>query len=102
MTPAADQIKACCAAAYSSPAARLLLGDSLHPGGAALTARLGRALGVAPGDVVVDVACGPGASAPSPSVATVHLKVGLGYIPSVQFAPFYLAQLKGYYTGEGL
>jgi NitT/TauT family transport system substrate-binding protein len=30
------------------------------------------------------------------------LTVGLGYIPSVQFAPFYLAQQNGYYAEEGL
>jgi hypothetical protein len=60
---AAEEIKACCAAAYSSPAARFLLGDSFHPGGAALTSRLVRALRVGPGDVVVDVGCGPGMSA---------------------------------------
>ena len=30
------------------------------------------------------------------------LKVGLGYIPSVQFAPFYLAQQAGYYRDAGL
>ncbi len=63
MTLTAEEIKACCAAAYSSPAARFLLGDSFHPGGAALTARLARALQVGAGDVVVDVACGPGTSA---------------------------------------
>jgi arsenite methyltransferase len=63
VTLAAEEIKACCAAAYSSPAARFLLGDSFHPGGAALTTRLGQALGVASGDVVVDAACGPGTSA---------------------------------------
>ena len=49
MTLAAEEIKACCAAAYSSPAARFLLGDSFHPGGAALTSRLARALQVGPG-----------------------------------------------------
>jgi NitT/TauT family transport system substrate-binding protein len=30
------------------------------------------------------------------------LKVGLGYIPSVQFAPFYLADQSGYYAEAGL
>ena len=30
------------------------------------------------------------------------LTVGLGYIPSVQFAPFYLAQQAGYYRDAGL
>ncbi len=39
----------------------------------------------------------PGASAPPTS-----LTVGLGYIPSVQFAPFYLAQQAGYYRDAGL
>jgi arsenite methyltransferase len=63
VTLAAEEIKACCAAAYSSAAARFLLGDSFHPGGASLTTRLARALRVGPGDLVVDVACGPGTSA---------------------------------------
>ena len=39
----------------------------------------------------------PGASGP-----TTHLVVGLGYIPSVQFAQFYLAQQAGYYQEAGL
>ena len=30
------------------------------------------------------------------------LKVGLGYIPSVQFAPFYYAEQQGYYADAGL
>ena len=63
MTFAPEEIKSCCAAAYSSAAARLLLGDSFHPGGAQLTSRLVRALGVGPGSVVVDVASGLGTSA---------------------------------------
>lgn len=62
MTAAADEVKACCASAYGSAAARWLLGDRLHPGGAALTAELCAALGVGEGAVVADVACGPGAS----------------------------------------
>jgi len=32
----------------------------------------------------------------------VHLDVGLGYIPSVQFAQFYLADQAGYYADAGL
>ncbi len=63
MTTDAAHVKACCATAYSSEAARFLLGDRFHPGGAALTSRLVRALRVGPGDEIVDVACGPGASA---------------------------------------
>lgn len=44
-------------------------------------------------------AAGP---SPSPSPAPVKLTVGLGYIPSVQFAQFYLAQQAGYYRDAGL
>jgi arsenite methyltransferase len=63
MTISPEEIKACCAAAYSTEAARFLLGDSFHPGGAALTSRLIARLGVGPGETVVDVASGPGTSA---------------------------------------
>lgn len=62
MTASSQEVKACCAAAYSGPAARWLLGSSFHPGGARLTSRLGRALGVGPGKLVLDVASGPGTS----------------------------------------
>jgi putative riboflavin transport system substrate-binding protein len=37
-----------------------------------------------------------------PSAGPVKLVVGLGFIPSVQFAPFYLADQAGYYTAAGL
>jgi NitT/TauT family transport system substrate-binding protein len=40
--------------------------------------------------------------APSGTPAPVKLVVGLGYIPSVQFAPFYLADQAGYYADAGL
>ncbi len=36
------------------------------------------------------------------SVPLTHLTVGLGYLPSVQFAPFYLAEQAGYYAAAGL
>ena len=46
---------------------------------------------------------GAAASAsPGGSGARTHLVVGLGYIPSVQFAQFYLAQQAGYYQEAGL
>jgi len=56
-------LKTCCAALYESDWARLLLGDSFHPGGLALTQRLGELLGLRPGQRVLDVAAGKGASA---------------------------------------
>jgi putative riboflavin transport system substrate-binding protein len=74
---------------------------------------------------VLVAACGTGGSSASPVVASptaatpsgsaavasgsptsgsplTHLVVGLGYIPSVQFAQFYLAQQAGYYQEAGL
>jgi NitT/TauT family transport system substrate-binding protein len=39
---------------------------------------------------------------PAGSAGLTHLVVGLGYIPSVQFAQFYLAQQAGYYRRAGL
>ena len=55
--------KACCAALYELEPVRLLLGDTLHPGGLALTHRLGKLTGIQRDDLVLDVACGRGASA---------------------------------------
>ncbi|MEN8654830.1 methyltransferase domain-containing protein [Streptomyces sp. 21So2-11] len=61
--PTGDDIKACCAAAYSSDAVALLLGDSYHPGGTTLTRRLADALTLTPGRRVLDVASGRGTTA---------------------------------------
>jgi putative riboflavin transport system substrate-binding protein len=55
-------------------------------------------------------ACGPGGPTISPAATTseppsqppVTMQVGLGFIPSVQFAPFYLAAQAGYYDEAGL
>ncbi|WP_201363879.1 class I SAM-dependent methyltransferase [Dictyobacter formicarum] len=59
----ATEIKACCALTYQSDAARLLLGDSFHPGGIRLTEHLGALLHLEPGQRVLDVASGQGRSA---------------------------------------
>ena len=56
-------LKSCCANVYQSEWARLLLGDSFHPGGTALTAYLGAALRLGSGQRVLDVAAGQGTSA---------------------------------------
>ncbi len=57
------ELKSFCAALYESEWARLLLGESLHPGGLALTERLGQALGLQPDMTVLDAARGTGTSA---------------------------------------
>jgi arsenite methyltransferase len=58
-----QELKSCCAAFYQSDLARAVLGDSFHPGGLALTARLGDLLELLPGQRVLDVAAGNGQSA---------------------------------------
>ena len=50
--PTAEATKVCCADLYASEWIRLLLGDSLHPGGLALTERLGTLLGLGRGSRV--------------------------------------------------
>ncbi|MCX4581538.1 class I SAM-dependent methyltransferase [Streptomyces sp. NBC_01481] len=61
--PTGEELKTCCAAAYSSDIVALLLGGSYHPGGNALTRRLADALRLAPGHRVLDVASGRGTTA---------------------------------------
>jgi ubiquinone/menaquinone biosynthesis C-methylase UbiE len=56
-------IKQCCAAFYGSDFARMLLGDSFHPGGTRLTERLGELLALTSQSQVLDVASGRGTSA---------------------------------------
>ena len=64
--------------------------------------RVGRLLLVGALFFVVLGCSTPGAS-PTPSAAPLtRLTVGLGYIPSVQFAAFYRADQAGYYAAEGL
>ena len=87
MTVAAAKMKACCAAAYGSEAARWLLGDRLHPGGARLTAGLIDALDAGPGSLVADVACGTGASAIQAAEETGCHVVGIDLAPAnVEYA----------------
>lgn len=42
------------------------------------------------------------AASPTPTPEPVALRVGLGYVPNVQFAQFYLADQAGYYRDAGL
>ncbi len=54
---------ACCARFYEQDWVRLLLGDSFHPGGVELSARLIQSMGLPPDVRVLDVACGVGTTA---------------------------------------
>ncbi len=70
--------------------------------GSGATAAPSAAASVAPGTAGSTPASAGTSVAATPSGPPTRLTVGLGYIPSVQFAPFYLAQQAGYYTAAGL
>jgi ubiquinone/menaquinone biosynthesis C-methylase UbiE len=79
--PAPEVVKTCCATLYASDWVRLLLGESLHPGGLPLTDHLAKVIGLRRGQRVLDVASGRGISA-------IHLArmvgcsvVGVDYSP---------------------
>jgi arsenite methyltransferase len=61
--PTGDDLKACCATVYADPAVRWMLGDVLHPGGERTTRRALELSGLRPGQRLLDVASGSGASA---------------------------------------
>jgi NitT/TauT family transport system substrate-binding protein len=52
--------------------------------------------------VILFLSVAAGACNPVATSTRTHLTVGLGYIPSVQFAQFYRAQQQGYYRDAGL
>lgn len=62
-TASPEALKQCCAKLYESDFAKILLGDSFHPGGLKLTERLGELLCLTPESCVLDVASGKGTSA---------------------------------------
>jgi NitT/TauT family transport system substrate-binding protein len=69
------------------------------------TAPSGGTVSAAPSSVAPSASTGtvaPSEAAATPSAAPVELVVGLGYIPSVQFAQFYLADRSGAYADAGL
>lgn len=53
------------------------------------------------GEPVVVAPASPAAQ-PAAAAPLEKVMVGLGYIPSVQFAPFYVAQEKGFFADQGL
>ncbi|MEO6796840.1 MAG: methyltransferase domain-containing protein [Candidatus Dormibacter sp.] len=63
LVPAPEVVKTCCAGLYASDWVRLLLGESLHPGGLRLTEHLAKVIGLERGHRVLDVASGRGISA---------------------------------------
>ena len=59
--------------------------------------------GASTAPTVATVAAGGAGATPTRSGGPLRkVTIGLGYIPDVQFAPFYVAQARGYYRDEGL
>jgi NitT/TauT family transport system substrate-binding protein len=53
------------------------------------------------GVIIVIIALG-GCSPSQPTAEPEEITLAMGYIPNVQFAPFYVAEEKGYFSEEGL
>ena len=91
-----QSLKACCADLYASDWVRLLIGDSLHPGGLALTERLGALLCLGPDSRVLDLAAGRGTSA-------LHLARVFGcHVVGVDLSSTNVAAARETAVGEGL
>lgn len=58
-----NQIKCSCVSFYENNFTKFLLGDAFHPGGLELTGRMAGEIGLNAHDLVLDVACGQGATA---------------------------------------
>ena len=74
MSTDSQQTAACCAQFYEQDWVQTILGDSFHPGGAELTARLIDSLQIEANESVLDVACG---------IGTTSLMVGARHNASV-------------------
>jgi NitT/TauT family transport system substrate-binding protein len=52
--------------------------------------------------IVLLAACAPQAPGPIPTAGLVEIRLPVGYIPNVQFAPLYVSMEKGYFRQAGL
>jgi arsenite methyltransferase len=75
-------IKCQCADLWSHPAAQLLLGPALRPGGADLTTRLIDRARLPSGSTILDVGCGPGTTLELIAAAG-HRGIGIDFSPAL-------------------
>jgi NitT/TauT family transport system substrate-binding protein len=51
---------------------------------------------------LLSAGCTPGASVPTQTAEVHHVRLPMGYIPNVQYAPLYVADERGYFADEGI
>jgi len=51
---------------------------------------------------LIVVACAGSPASPTPMPELVHVRLPMGYIPNVQYAPLYLAEARGYFREAGI
>ena len=51
---------------------------------------------------LIVVACAGSPASPTPMPELVHVRLPMGYIPNVQYAPLYLADARGYFREAGI
>ena len=94
--PPPEVVKTCCANFYASDWVRMLLGESLHPGGLALTDRLASVIGLRHGQRLLDVASGRGISA-------IHLARSVGCsVVGVDYSRQNIASATGAASEQGV
>jgi NitT/TauT family transport system substrate-binding protein len=62
----------------------------------------GRSLSLMLAVVLLTVGCALRSSTPTPVPVLTHIRLPMGYIPNVQYAPLYVAAERGYFTDEGI
>ena len=50
----------------------------------------------------LSAACTGTSTPPTPAATLTHVKLAMGYLPDIQFAPFYVAETKGYFKEQGI
>lgn len=70
---------------------------------AATTDSAGDSTALAPGTgSALGASLTQGAETAGPTAESTHFRLPMGYVPNVQFAPFYLADQRGYFAAEGI
>lgn len=101
--PASSAAPATASAAAPKPAASASASSAASPAASAAASAKPAASAAASAKPAASTAASASAAAkPAASGPGTPVTLALGYIPNVQFAPFYVAQAKGFYRDEGI